>query len=196
MAPTPTTRPDLEGLGAIVLLGPIGAGKSTVGRLLASALGCGFHSLDERELEFSVPAGFDREHMEELFRTEGIHAEYRYRRGFFADVVTGFLATRPAGVVELGGGHPVVPEAADQRRVEETLAPYPRVVALLPVSDREAARAVLRARMGPEAAAADLNRYALADDTLVRLAKVTVVTGEQSPEETAREVLERLGLAG
>jgi shikimate kinase len=181
---------EFSGTGALILIGPIAAGKTTVGRRLAAELGCAFHSLDERELEFTRPAGFDLEHMRELFRTGGIHAEYAYRRRFFDAAVAGLLATRPAGVVELGGGHPVVPEAAAQGRIEEALAPYSRVVLMMPCADREEARRVLRGRMGPEAAEADLNRYALADDTLERLARYTLFTEGRSPEETCREVLD------
>ena len=54
----------------IVLIGFMGTGKTSVGRLLASRLGCAFHDLDRKIEErhgMSIPAMF-REHGEPYFR--------------------------------------------------------------------------------------------------------------------------------
>ena len=54
----------------VVLIGFMGTGKTSVGRLLASRLGCAFHDLDhkiEERCGMSIPAMF-REHGEPYFR--------------------------------------------------------------------------------------------------------------------------------
>ena len=54
----------------VVLIGFMGTGKTSVGRLLAARLGCAFHDLDhkiEEKYGMSIPAMF-REHGESYFR--------------------------------------------------------------------------------------------------------------------------------
>lgn len=77
----------------IVLTGFMGAGKSTVGRLLASRLGWTFLDLDteiEREAGISIA---------EIFR---IHGEPDFRARELRALVS--LISRPATVLALGGG--------------------------------------------------------------------------------------------
>ena len=47
-APAPTPAPDAEGRPWVVLVGPPGSGKSTVGSLLAQRLGLNFADTDKR----------------------------------------------------------------------------------------------------------------------------------------------------
>lgn len=54
----------------VVLIGFMGTGKSSIGRLLAARLGCAFHDLDrkiEEHCGMSIPAMF-KEHGESYFR--------------------------------------------------------------------------------------------------------------------------------
>lgn len=77
--------------GALVLIGPMGAGKTSVGRRVAKALGVGFSDTD---------AAVVREHgpIEEIFRAQG---ETRFRQ-IERDAV--HRALQGGGVVSLGGG--------------------------------------------------------------------------------------------
>ncbi|MBX3060001.1 MAG: hypothetical protein KF770_26395 [Anaerolineae bacterium] len=76
----------------IVLIGPLFAGKSTVGKLLAETLGRPFVSLDGLEREYSRVAGYDEEVAAAIREAEGLFAGYSYRRQFFDTAVTQFLA--------------------------------------------------------------------------------------------------------
>ena len=82
-----------------VLVGPPGAGKSTVGRLLADALGVPFLDTDARVEE---TAGCS---IAEIFLESGEPAFRELER----DAVLAALATHP-GVLSLGGGAPMTPE--------------------------------------------------------------------------------------
>jgi shikimate kinase len=77
----------------IVLVGPMGAGKTTLGRALAARLGCAFVDVDARieaDAAQSIPA---------LFAAEG-EAGFRRRE---SDALRAVLAGAPA-VVATGGG--------------------------------------------------------------------------------------------
>ncbi|WES65455.1 shikimate kinase [Microbacter sp. GSS18] len=104
--------------GAIVLIGPMGAGKTSVGRRVAKALGLEFADTD---------AAVVREHgpIEEIFRAQG---ETRFRQIERAAVER---ALQGGGVVSLGGGAVLDPatrrDLAGHRVVLLTIEP--RIVA-------------------------------------------------------------------
>jgi len=78
---------------SIFLIGMMGAGKSTVGRLLAA--GCGFDFIDcDRELEQRAGASIGT-----MFELEG-EAAFRQREGALLEELTG----RPHVVLATGGG--------------------------------------------------------------------------------------------
>lgn len=86
-------------LSRIFLVGPMGAGKSTVGRRLAAALGLRFHDLDEI---LSERAGAS---IPEIFEIEG-ESGFRRREAVLLDEYTRLKDC----VVATGGGCILVPE--------------------------------------------------------------------------------------
>jgi hypothetical protein len=62
----------------IVLIGPIKAGKTTLGRLLAANLGLRIASLDATGWRYYTDAGFDLDHAWMLRDAAGKLASYRY----------------------------------------------------------------------------------------------------------------------
>ena len=172
----------------IILIGPLKAGKSTAGKLLAAELGWPFHSLDRLERRYTEPAGFDPEYARQLQQTEGDWAWYEYRRRFFPAAVAGFLAEHPAGVLELGGGHPIAADPAGQAQIAATLAPYRHVILLIPSHDRRTSRHLLNSRLRPEWQPDDWNRHFLADDRYWQLATHVVLTEGKGVEATVGEL--------
>jgi len=174
----------------IVLIGPMKAGKTTIGKLLAERLSCSFVSLDRLEQTYTQANGFDEETAAELRRMAGGWARYSYRRQFFAEAIVQFLAEHDSGVLELGGGHPILPDAEQQTRVAHALAPLRYVVLLLPSMDRLESLSVLKSRQKPEhLLESDWNEEFLKDDRFVRLAKHIIYTAGKSPEETCEEII-------
>lgn len=119
----------------IILIGPIRTGKTTVGQLLAASLSCPFTSLDEFEQAYTRPVGYDPAIAKDLLSTQGLLRYYAYRRSFFDEAVVRFLANHTEGVLELGGGHPIVPDPEKQARITAALHPYNRVILVLPTPD-------------------------------------------------------------
>jgi shikimate kinase len=164
------------GIERIALTGFMGAGKSTVGRLLASRLGWTFLDLDnhlEQRAGLTVPEIFSQ------------HGEARFRR-LESTALASALSHRST-VIALGGG---VPESITNRLLLEQTpgtftifldAPFPVLFDRCVLQD--IARPVLA---DPDAALARFNtRHPL----YTRLASLTVETANLSPEETVEILL-------
>lgn len=104
--------------GAVVLIGPMGAGKTSVGRRVAKALGVGFTDSDALVVREHGP-------IEDIFRAQGEPAFRAIEREAVA------RALEAGGVVSLGGGAVLDPDTrADLSRHRVVLLTIePRVVA-------------------------------------------------------------------
>jgi shikimate kinase / 3-dehydroquinate synthase len=166
-----STRP------VVVLVGPPGAGKSTVGRLLAGKLGVEFHDTDdvvERTAGTTIP---------ELFRVRG-EAHFR---ALEHDVVVAELAGH-AGVLALGGG--AVMDPATRAALRDHL------VVFLDVDARQAVRRVGRSGNRPLLEGDPAGKF----DALMRqrravyeaVATTVCVTTDRRPADVAAEILRTL----
>mgnify|MGYP000855220530 CR=1 FL=1 len=158
----------------IVLVGFMGAGKTTVGRLVAQRLGRAFVDVDE-----AIEAATGRT-VREIFATEG---EPGFRR-IEADAITGLLAGEEV-VLALGGG------ALGALSVQEALAGH-RVV-LLDVPLDEALARVGDDPSRPMLARPDLPElYAGRQQTYRDAASVVVPVAGRTPDEVTAAVLAAL----
>lgn len=175
-----TASPNHEKSPYVVLVGPPGAGKSSVGRLLASELGVPFADTDELVARAAgKPVG-------DIFVEDGEQAFRELERGA---VARGLDAAGPdGGVLALGSG--AVLDADVRRMIAARTVVYlevgfttvakrtgmdrPRVV--VPGNPRGQLRAMLEERRPVYAA----------------LASVTVSTDSTAPEEVAADLARRL----
>lgn len=163
----------------LVLVGPPGSGKTTVGRLLAERLGVDLRDTDE---DVERTAGRS---ISDIFVEDG-EAAFRLLE---ADAVSQALGEH-GGVLALGGGAVLDPVT------RQRLAGH-RVVAL-EVGLTDAAERVGFNQTRPLLVVnprAELKRMLTERKPLYdEVATVTVVTDGRSPEQVADEVLQRLGL--
>ena len=179
-APTPATPHAIPAhLRRIVLTGFMGAGKSTVGRILAERIGWTFLDLDahlEARTGATIPQLFER------------HGEARFRRLESSALASALGHSHT--VLALGGG---APEALTNRLlIEQTPAtftvfldaPFPTLFDRCVLQD--IARPVLA-----DPAAAEL-RFARRHPLYSRLARLTIDTAALSPEDTVAALLTAL----
>jgi shikimate kinase len=166
-------------LRRIILTGFMGAGKSTVGRLLAARLGWEFLDLDahlESRTGSTIPELFSR------------YGEPHFRR--LESTALASALSRSNAVLALGGGAPE--EITNRLLIEQTPAtfaifldaPFPALFDRCML--QEIARPVLA-----DPALAEL-RFARRRPFYSRLAHVTVETSTLSPEETVEAILAAL----
>ncbi|MCI2239016.1 shikimate kinase [Paenibacillus sp. TRM 82003] len=158
----------------IVLVGFMGAGKTTVGRLLAAPLGLPFTDTDH-----VVEARAGRP-IPEVFRTDGEDAFRDLEERAVADVLAG-----PAAVVSLGGG--ACGRAATRERLRAHTVVHLRV-SLEQTRARTAGDANRPLLQRPDLAELHAARQRLYDE----VATVAVPTDGRAAEEVARDVLGRI----
>ncbi len=192
---------------AILLIGPLCAGKSTVGRLLAEKLGLPQSSLDALPLEFFLEMGFDARRVETLKETEGWLAAYRYMQEFGARAVERYLSEERPHVIDFGAPYSTCEDDSLLERVKAAFAPFRNVVLLLPSPDLDESVRVVKDRMRRREGHVELRRLlqGLRDETGVdyeelyvkhpsnfHLARTVVYTEGKTPEQTRDEIVERL----
>ncbi|WP_328680105.1 shikimate kinase [Streptomyces sp. NBC_00322] len=163
----------------IVLVGPMGSGKSTVGGLLAERLGVPY-----RDTDADIVASQGRE-ISDIFVDEG----EPYFRELERQAVRAALAEHP-GVLALGGG------AILDDSTRELLAGLPVVYLSLDVE--EAVRRVGLNQARPLLAVNPRRQWRELMDArrhlYTEVARVVVATDDRTPEEVAQAVLDALEL--
>ncbi|MGW0754154.1 shikimate kinase [Streptomyces sp. NPDC002587] len=163
----------------VVLVGPMGSGKSTVGALLAERLGVPY-----RDTDADIVAAQGRE-ISDIFVDEGEPYFRALERQAVAAAVAGHT-----GVLALGGG------AVLDEGTRELLAGLP--VAYLSMDVEEAVRRVGLGAARPLLAVNPRRQWRELMDArrplYTEVARVVVATDDRTPEEVAQAVLDALEL--
>lgn len=164
----------------IVLVGPMGVGKSTVGALLAGRLHCGFRDTDD-----DIVAAHGRS-IRDIFVDEGEPYFRDLEKRAVRDAVAGH-----DGVLALGGG------AVLDTSTRALLLPHP--VVHLTVEHTEAMRRTVVDSTRPLLALDPRRRWRELMDArrplYSEVARVVVATDGRSPEQVAETVLRVLELS-
>ena len=190
----------------IILIGPMSAGKSTIGELLAKKLDIPHYSVDDYRWEYYQEIGYDEAKASEIVKSDqGMLGLLAYWKPFEAHAVERFLADHHHCVIDFGAGHSVYEDEALFARVQRVLAPYPNVILLLPSSDLDASVLILNARFSQllleevgeiDNALLGVNEQFVKHPSNHQLAKMVVYTNDKTPQETCAEIGQRLGKSG
>lgn len=177
----------------IILIGPPFAGKSTVGRLLAQALGIPQVSLDHLRWGYYRDIGYRDDLALELRQKGGFISIVAYWCLFNSYAIEQLLSDHTNCVFDLGAG-PIVFECDPLReQINKALAPFANVVRLLPSADPDTSIRILRERgrqlQGTNAQGFDWSSYFVNDRDNQRLAKLVVYTEGKSPAKTCAEII-------
>ena len=174
----------------IILIGPIRAGKSTQGKLLAEALGLPQCSMDDLRWDYYKEIGYDEALARQIGEREGFPGVYRYWKPFELHAVERLLAEHRDCVIDFGGGHSVFEDEGFFARAEAALAPFRNVVLLLPSPDPDESVRILNERSGGAVADGfDFHAHFVTHPSNHRLARMTVYTKDKTPEQTRDEIL-------
>jgi shikimate kinase len=158
----------------LVLVGPPGAGKSTVGRLAAERLGVGFRDTDD---DIEASAG---KTIPDIFFDDGEDAFRTLERAAVNDALT-----EHSGVLSLGGG--AVLDASTRERLK------PHNVAFLSVGLADATKRIGMSAARPVLALnprAQLQQLLAARLPLYReVASIEIATDGKTPEQVLEELL-------
>ena len=186
----------------IILIGPIGAGKTTVGRLLAEKLNLPVCSIDDVRDEYYEKAGYNKFLAEQIAATDGIWGVLRNSKPYEALLVERILADHH-GVIDFGASNTVHDDENLFTRVKTALASFPNVVLLIPSPDAEESIGILKKRLiqmlankGREYSDElfKLNEYFIRHPSNHSLAKMVIYTGDKTPRQVRDEVIEKLQL--
>jgi hypothetical protein len=184
-----------ELVGRVVLIGPAGAGKTTVSEILAERLGLPATCLDEIAEDYYAAVGFDHDTLHRLIKEQGFLATYRQHGVGMAYASERMIAEYPTGVLDFGAGHSHFYDRALFERVKQALAPCQYVILILPTSDLDQAVQILRERSKAErgwdwcAEGYDFIEHWVKDPCNHELATMTMYTDGKTPDQTCDEIV-------
>jgi len=169
--------PDTEDVAGpcVVLMGPPGSGKTTVGRALATLLGVEFRDTD-RAIEVQ-----QRRSISDIFLDEG---ESRFRELERAEAASSLASDR--GVLSLGGGAVMDPMTA------AALAGHTVVFIDVGIAAKRVGFNHSRPLLAVNPRAQWTRMMELRRPTYERLATFTVLTTGRTPQDVATEIVQRL----
>jgi ABC-type arginine transport system ATPase subunit len=179
----------------IILIGPMGTGKSTLGRLLAEKLNVPQVSMDKLRFDYYKQIGYDEALAQQLRTEHGLAALFRYWEPFHPHAVEKLLAEHSDCVIDFGAGHSVYDDAVLFERVHKILEPYPNVVLILPSPDLDESVQILKERMKEHQGwdgvddGIDFHEHFVKHHCNHDLAKFVVYTKCKIPEETRDEII-------
>ena len=178
----------------IILIGAMGAGKSTIGKLLAQKLDLPQISMDRLRWKYYEERGWSREKQKQIAENEGFVGVYHYWKQYDLYAVERLLNEHQNCVIDFGAGHSIYERDEDLERARELLAPYANVVLLMPSPNLDESVAILGQRNTLLINGMEANRFLMTHPSNQELAKLVVYTKDRTPIETKDEILKRLEL--
>lgn len=116
----------------IILTGPVGVGKTTVGRLAAELLNIPFVDLDEQRERLYAQTDYSDEKAELQYALHGIEGWYRYQKSYELYSVERILDESAGALIAFGAGQSVYEAAEQRKKFRALVAPVRHSFLLLP----------------------------------------------------------------
>jgi shikimate kinase len=175
--------------GEIVLIGPVGVGKTTVSKLLSERLGIPKVSMDDILFGYFREVGFDEAHWKLIAEKLGKPAAYRYLKVFGSYGVKRILEDSRDCIFDFGGGG-VMGEFPDEFvAMKAALAEFENVVFLIPSPEKTESLQFLYDRLKIKANGWTILEHLVFHPSHETLAKHVVYTKDKSPEQVCEEIL-------
>lgn len=173
----------------IILIGPVGVGKTTVSKLLAEKIGISKVSMDDVLFGYFSEVGFDENHWKQIAEKLGRPAAYRYLKVFGSYGVRRNLEEHKNCVFDFGGGG-VTGEFPDEfAAMKSALNDFKNVVLLIPAEDKKESLQYLYDRLKIDPPGWTILEHLVFHHAHEALAKHTVFVKDKSPEQICQEIL-------
>ena len=175
----------------IILIGPIGIGKSTIAELLSQKTGLPHRSMDVLRWKYYEEIGYDHDLARQKRTEEGLWGLYRYWKPFEAYAAQKLLEDFSDCIFDFGGGHSVYEDDRLFEQMREQLVPYSHVVLLIPSPDKEESIQILHERNRYDSDdQREVNEHFIRHHSNYDLAKFIVYTKGKDPDQVCNEVLQ------
>jgi len=163
----------------IILIGPMGTGKSTIARLLAGKIENGYR-LDVD----------NREQFEKLYKKEKRFNNFKNFEFTLIGTILSLLK-RPC-IIDFGAGHSIYEDPVLRGKMQAMCSQFKNIILLLPSKDNETSRRILleRRNIQPGSHKDKVNWHFITAPNNYELATDIIYEEEKSPQEISKEILE------
>lgn len=184
--------PQLE--APIVFLGPMGAGKSSVARVLANATGIQQVPMDDVRWYFYFKNGY---RLSDEDACSSFREKFELWKPFEVDAIERAIQDFPNCIIDFGAGHAHHENPEHRERVERAMAPLNNTFYLIPDESNARTLEICGQRirdtyLTDSSELLEVNSIIVNSGLSRRLAKHTVITGEKTPEQVAIDILSLL----
>ena len=179
----------------IIIIGPMGVGKSTVSKRLSEKLNKSHISIDEIRFKYYEEIGYDKKTAEQLGKEKGFfNGVYRYWKPFELYAIKKILNEYSDCIFDFGAGHSVYEDDKMFQEAQETLNDFKNVILLLPSINSEESIEILSKIYKPEAEndveMIDFIRHTIEHHSNNDLAKYVIYGGKRkSIDDLADEII-------
>ncbi len=185
----------------IILIGPSGAGKTTIAPLLAEELSRTVVELDAVRWDYYNEIGYDADYAQRLRKEQGMKGLASYWKPFDIHAVERILVDYPSNfIISFGAGHSVYADDTMLERAKKVLKEH-IVILLTPSPNIDESVEIIGQRLHAKEphlgmefvqVVSEINRFFLEHHSNYDLATMTVYTKDKRPQETSREIIEWL----
>lgn len=189
------SRPSSTGAPWLVLIGPAGVGKTTLGQEIASVTMRPFVDLDAVADRYYAEAGWSLAKLRNRIAAVGRRTAETEWEPARAHAVARVVADHPEAIIALGAGHTCYTNDRQMATVSAALRHCPDVIRLLPSPNRETSLSVLRHRCMTSKGRSwiidghDFLAQWLDDSGTQLLATRTIYTLDETVSHTAKRLL-------
>ncbi len=175
----------------ICLLGPVGVGKTTIGRLLSARLNLPQVSSDGLRRRYYSEVGYSREEENRIAKISGDEGVLDYWKKFDGHAIKRLLEEYSEAVIDFGAGQTVFEDEADLAMVESLLSPFPNRFLLMPSPRVEESLNVLSERVHQRTSIRGSPRetFLITHPSIQMLATGTIYTNNKTPDQIRDEIL-------
>lgn len=148
--------------------------------------------MDDLRFDYYREIGFSKKKQDEIRKTDGYEAMYKYWKPFEAHAVKRVLEDYPNHIHDFGAGHSVYEDEHLLKKVKDVLDNYKNVFLLLPSQKEQESMSILNERLQgitTNNSVYELNEHFIKHKSNKLLAKHVIYTKGRSIEDIAEKII-------